>query len=486
MMKKKSTPLLLALLATAPFFASCGPKDVAPEVNSFVPATSATKHVPATPDYAAHPFLDPSLNIAWSRLTPDKIVPDMRIALARARANIEAIASLPTDDPSALTYENTVGALWDNAAEFDFVWGKVTHLENVKMSDAFREAYAEILPEVSEYETKTGLNPRLWNVIKAYAETDEAKNLPPQKARYLKKVVDGFRDGGADLPPEQKKELTEISRELTTITQEFSQNVLDATNAYRKVVTDEALLAGLPASDKAAALEAAKKAGLATDEKPAWLFTLQQTSFGPALKYLENEALRTESLRHQYESLKSQLNPHMLFNSLNTLQSLIRESPPKALDYTQELSQVLRYTLRDNDRQSVTLAEEMQFARAYIYLMKMRYEENLVFRIAIDERMNGLLLPPMSVQLLIENAIKHNEISNRNPLTITIRTEQEALLVCNPIQPKRVAPAGPGIGLDNLAKRYRLLWQDEIGITADKGMFCVRLPLHQPESEKAS
>lgn len=156
---------------------------------------------------------------------------------------------------------------------------------------------------------------------------------------------------------------------------------------------------------------------------------------------VENEALRTESLRHQYESLKSQLNPHMLFNSLNTLQSLIRESPPKALDYTQELSQVLRYTLRDNDRQSVTLAEEMQFARAYIYLMKMRYEENLVFRIAIDERMNGLLLPPMSVQLLIENAIKHNEISNRNPLTITIRTEQEALLVCNPIQPKRVAPA---------------------------------------------
>lgn len=201
---------------------------------------------------------------------------------------------------------------------------------------------------------------------------------------------------------------------------------------------------------------------------------------------VENEALRTESLRHQYESLKSQLNPHMLFNSLNTLQSLIRESPPKALDYTQELSQVLRYTLRDNDRQSVTLAEEMQFAQAYIYLMKMRYEENLVFRIAIDERMNGLLLPPMSVQLLIENAIKHNEISNRNPLTITIRTEQEALLVCNPIQPKRVAPAGPGIGLDNLAKRYRLLWQNEIGITADKGTFCVRLPLHQPESEKAS
>lgn len=196
---------------------------------------------------------------------------------------------------------------------------------------------------------------------------------------------------------------------------------------------------------------------------------------------VENEELRTESLRHQYESLKSQLNPHMLFNSLNTLQSLIRESPRRALDYTQELSRVLRYTLQDNDRQSVTLAEEMHFAEAYIYLMKMRYEENLRFEIEIDEGTKGLLLPPMSVQLLIENAIKHNEISNRNPLTISIRTEGTTLLVCNRIQPKRLTPAGPGIGLDNLAKRYNLLWQTEIQISTEEGRFSVRLPLQQPE-----
>ncbi len=201
---------------------------------------------------------------------------------------------------------------------------------------------------------------------------------------------------------------------------------------------------------------------------------------------VENEALRTESLRHQYESLKNQLNPHMLFNSLNTLQSLIRESPDRALDYTQELSQVLRYTLQDSDRRCVTLAEEMQFARAYIYLMKRRYEDNLRFDIAIDERSRGLLLPPMSVQLLIENAIKHNEISNRNPLTISIRTEGRMLLVCNPIQPKRVAPSGPGIGLDNLAKRYNLLWQKEIQISTEAGRFCVRLPLCQSDMNHAS
>lgn len=200
---------------------------------------------------------------------------------------------------------------------------------------------------------------------------------------------------------------------------------------------------------------------------------------------VENEELRTESLRHQYESLKSQLNPHMLFNSLNTLQSLIRESPSRALDYTQELSQVLRYTLQDNDRPSVTLAEEMAFVEAYIYLMKMRYEENLLFRIDIDERTKGLLLPPMSVQLLIENAIKHNEISNRNPLTISIRTDATMLEVCNRVQPKRVPPGGPGIGLDNLAKRYRLLWQQEIQISAENGLFCVRLPL-QPDNHEST
>ncbi len=198
---------------------------------------------------------------------------------------------------------------------------------------------------------------------------------------------------------------------------------------------------------------------------------------------VENEELRTESLRHQYESLKNQLNPHMLFNSLNTLQSLIRESPPKALDYTQELSQVLRYTLQGNDRQCVTLAEEMQFAEAYIYLMKMRYEENLRFQIDLDERMMGMLLPPMSIQLLIENAIKHNEISNRNPLTISICTEGSMLRVCNPIQPKRLAPTGPGIGLDNLAKRYYLLWQKEIQISTEQGLFCVRLPLQPSENQ---
>ena len=198
---------------------------------------------------------------------------------------------------------------------------------------------------------------------------------------------------------------------------------------------------------------------------------------------VENEELRTESVRHQYESLKNQLNPHMLFNTLNTLQSLIRESSGKALEYTQELSRVLRYTLQSNEMQSVSLAEEIEFAEAYIFLMKMRYEENLVFQVHIDKGMAGFRLPPLSVQLLIENAIKHNEISNRHPLTISIRTEGSTLVVCNRIQAKRHPSSGQGIGLENLAKRYRLLWQKEIMISVDNNSFCVRLPLHKSDND---
>lgn len=192
---------------------------------------------------------------------------------------------------------------------------------------------------------------------------------------------------------------------------------------------------------------------------------------------LENQQLRTENLVNQYEALKSQLNPHMLFNSLNTLRSLIREAPDRAQDYLQELSRVLRYTLQENESQSVTLREEMDFARAYIFLLKMRYEENLTFDIRVDEAMEKCLLPPMSVQLLIENAVKHNEISNRRPLVIRVEAVAGRLTVSNPVQPKLTSSAGTRIGLANLAKRYSLLFKKEIEVKEEHEHFIVTIPL---------
>lgn len=192
---------------------------------------------------------------------------------------------------------------------------------------------------------------------------------------------------------------------------------------------------------------------------------------------IENEQLLAENLRNQYEVLKNQLNPHMLFNSLNTLQSLVRENQSKAQDYIQELSRVLRYTLQSNDSQSVTLRKEMDFASAYIFLLKMRFENNLQFDIQINKTLENYLLPPMAVQVLIENAVKHNEISNRKPLTIHITTDNEGYLsVSNAIQPKWTATPGTGIGLANLAKRCRLLFKQDIQITEDKE-FTVCIPL---------
>lgn len=197
------------------------------------------------------------------------------------------------------------------------------------------------------------------------------------------------------------------------------------------------------------------------------------------LVQVENEQLYAENIQNQYQALKNQLNPHMLFNSLNTLRSLVRESPFKAQEYIQELSRVLRYTLQENEFQSVTLREEMDFVEAYIFLMKMRYEENLEFNIHIHESLYEYCLPPLSVQLLVENAVKHNEISNRNPLVISIKTDEPSmtLSVCNHLQPRRTANPGTGIGLVNLAKRFRLLFKRDITITEENGCFCVQLPL---------
>lgn len=195
------------------------------------------------------------------------------------------------------------------------------------------------------------------------------------------------------------------------------------------------------------------------------------------LMLLDNQQLRTENLLNQYETLKSQLNPHMLFNSLNTLYSLIREDETKAQHYVQELSKVLRYTLQDNESHAVTFEEEMKFVNSYIYLLKMRFEDNLVFDINIAPEAQFHKLPPMAVQLLIENAVKHNEISNRKPLTISINATDKNVTVSNRLQSKLTIDNSTHKGLDNLSKRYMLLFKQDIEVKTDKDYFTVTLPL---------
>lgn len=195
---------------------------------------------------------------------------------------------------------------------------------------------------------------------------------------------------------------------------------------------------------------------------------------------VENETLRAENIRTHYEALKHQLDPHFLFNSMNTLKTLIPMDSEKAEEFVMELSSVLRYTLQN--KEVVSLADEMACVEAYCNMMKCRYGDNLRFEVSIDAKYNGFKVLPLSVQGLIENAIKHNVISARQPLDVCIVTEKNGMLrVSNTIQPKVDDEGGNGIGLANLSERYRLQWDENVIISNDGKIFSVTLPLKENE-----
>jgi sensor histidine kinase YesM len=193
---------------------------------------------------------------------------------------------------------------------------------------------------------------------------------------------------------------------------------------------------------------------------------------------LENEKLRREALQSQFESLKNQLSPHFLFNSLTALKTLIREAPDTAQNYVNNLSRALRYTLQSNEKQLVTLKEEMSFMDSYIYLIKLRFDTNLSVSISLEEEYYSFKVPPLTIQTLVENAIKHNEISKEKPLAINITTTDSGrLAVWNEIQVKITEEEGTGIGLSNLSKQYQLLTGEDITISNLNNQFRVEIPL---------
>ena len=169
---------------------------------------------------------------------------------------------------------------------------------------------------------------------------------------------------------------------------------------------------------------------------------------------LESEKLMREKAESQYAALKSQINPHFLFNSLNTLSSLITTSPDKAVEFTNRFSKIYRYVLDVSDKVLVELKEEIQFINNFCYLQKIRFNDNLMVDIKIDARELDAFIPPLSLQFLIENAIKHNEISNDKPLTISVNCDKDFLIVRNVLQNKISVEPSSGIGLNNLKERY--------------------------------
>jgi len=190
---------------------------------------------------------------------------------------------------------------------------------------------------------------------------------------------------------------------------------------------------------------------------------------------LENERLIADNIRIRYEVLKNQVDPHFLFNSLNTLDGLIGMDTAKAHEYVQHLSQVFRYAI--SNKEIMFLNEELNFTESYAHLMKIRYGENFQIQYHIDEKYKTWYIMPISLQLLVENAVKHNVISTKYPLVLTIETTpNDTIRVMNPIQQKKENEQGEGIGLANLRERYELLFQKEVSITITD-IFCVEIPL---------
>ncbi len=193
----------------------------------------------------------------------------------------------------------------------------------------------------------------------------------------------------------------------------------------------------------------------------------------------EAEKLKSEMLASQYQSLKDQLNPHFLFNSLNVLSNLVYEDPDRSAAFILKLSKIYRYVLDVQQEDLIPLTQEMEFAKNYLELQKIRFEENLVYSIKVTE-LDGLSIPPLSLQLILENAIKHNEASQENPLFIQLIQQGDELWITNTFQPKKgKLEESAGIGLANIRKRYKLLSQREIQVINTLDEFVVKLPLIQ-------
>jgi sensor histidine kinase YesM len=193
---------------------------------------------------------------------------------------------------------------------------------------------------------------------------------------------------------------------------------------------------------------------------------------------LENESLKREQLQARYDSLKQQLSPHFLFNSLSTLSGLIYDEPAAAEQFVDEMAQVYRYLLRHGEQLAVPLRDELAFVRSYTYLLQMRFGEGITLKIDLPEQVLDRPLPPLALQLLVENAVKHNTVSARRPLVITIAlAAPDQLRVCNPRYPRLTPEASSGTGLRNLTNRIRLLNQQRLLVEQTPDEFCVSLPL---------
>jgi oligopeptidase A len=233
-----------------------------------------------------HPYLAPDFQPLWSTFTSESTEPSIRHALTEARHAVETISTQPATEA---TYESSFVALEDATESLSRGWGRLQHLDSVCDNPAQREAINNLLPEVTDFYSSLSLNPRLFNVLNTVAESDEVKTLSPIQQRHIGETIEDFKNSGAALPDDKKTRVATIDLELSQLTKKYSENVLDSTNAWELVITDESKIDGLPDSAKAAAAANAISKG---HPEGSYRFTLQAPSMVPIMQHAHDDELR--------------------------------------------------------------------------------------------------------------------------------------------------------------------------------------------------
>lgn len=198
---------------------------------------------------------------------------------------------------------------------------------------------------------------------------------------------------------------------------------------------------------------------------------------------IESEILKKETAEARLQALRNQVNPHFLFNSLNVLSTLVYKDADTANSFIEQLSTVYRFLLSNQNNRLVTIQEELDFLDAYIYLLKIRFGETLVIENDLSLKVKTFHIAPATLQLLIENAIKHNIISKADPLKISVKQEGNYVIVENNVQLKPVKPTSTSTGLENIKQRYAFLGENEALITHSNGKFTVKIPILEANNE---
>lgn len=192
---------------------------------------------------------------------------------------------------------------------------------------------------------------------------------------------------------------------------------------------------------------------------------------------IELERTKSDNLSAQYELIKQQVNPHFLFNSLNTLKYMVESGDAGSVNFILKLSDFYRFTLESRKLDLIRLSRELEILNSYLFLLKARFEEGIVLSVNIDEAHKDSFIPPFTLQLLVENCIKHNVVSLDRPLEVRIYSDQQYIVIENNLQPKKTPEASTGLGLANINQRYQHLEEKGIEIAVNEKLFIVKLPI---------